>query len=142
MKKFMALFLSLVLTVCLAAPALAAGTAKYSITVKVVSVKVVSNHSVGNSWTHVATAMGKTLKAGKSCKATVKATDSISIVCTSTEKDSSPDIGTLTIPISISSLKMGTTTYTKTVTVVENKGRYKGNTAVWKYTVTVTKAKA
>lgn len=141
MKKVVALLIAIALLVGSALPAYAA-EASYTITVKVVSVKVVSNRSVGKSWSHKVSTMGKTLAAGKSYKAKLKAGGTFDLLCTSTEKDSNPDVGTLTIPVEVSALKNGTTTFAKTVTVVENGGRYKGNTAVWKYTITITKAKA
>ena len=141
MRKAAALLLVLVMLMGFALPAYAA-EASYTITVKVVSVKVVSNQSVGKSWSHKVNTMGKTLTAGKSYKAKLKASGGFELLCTSTEKDSNPDVGTLKIPVQVSALKTGTTTYTKTVTVLENAGRYKGNAAVWKYTITVTKAKA
>jgi hypothetical protein len=143
MKRIVSLAtaLALLLSLTIALPAQAAAATKYAITVKFSAVKMVSNKSVGNSWSHIVATSGKTLKTGKSYKLTKKSTESISITCKSTENDKIPDIGSTTITAKVSALKTGTTTYTKNVTVVENRGRYSGNKAVWKYTVTVTKAK-
>lgn len=141
-RSVVAFVLSLLVCILFSAPAQAATATKYTITVTFSKVKVVSNKSVGNSWSHVVTAMGKSLTSGKSYKLIKKSTDSFNIVMTSTEKDSKPDIGTSTLPVKVSSLQTGTTTFISTVTVVENSGRYKGNKAVWVYTVVVKKAKA
>jgi len=110
-------------------------TTKYSVTVALKSVKLLSNNHVGNEWSTLFTVNGK--KVTKSLKLKLKTTDTLSIVCKATEKDSSPDIGKATWSIKVKNIKKGTVTYTKTVTVTENKGRYKGNKAKWRFTFTV-----
>lgn len=138
MKKVLAFALALMMLVCLSVPAQAA-SATSTITIKFTAAKLVSNNHVGNSWSKTVSACGKNLSVGGSVKKSMKSTDTLTVMCTATEKDKNPDIGTATISVKVSALKKGTTTYTKSITVVENSGRYKGNAAVWKFTVTVTK---
>lgn len=91
MKKAVALLFSVILLMCFALP-VSAAEASFTITVKVVSVKVVSNQSVGKSWSHKVSTLGKTLTTGKRYKVKLKTSDTFELLCTSTEKDSSPDV--------------------------------------------------
>ena len=65
--------------------------------------------------------------------------DMLSIICTAIENDTVPDVGTGEIEISVKDLKKGKNKFTQTVIVTENRGRYLGNTAEWKFTITVKK---
>ena len=97
-------------------------------------VKRISNNSVGDSWGFSVTVDGE-----KVTKAPIR-TNSSSIVVNvaAIEYDSVNDVGRGSVTFNLSDIK---TQATKTVrvTVRENRGRYAGNTAVWEFTVTVTR---
>lgn len=62
-----------------------------------------------------------------------KANDCITLHCTVWEEDSVPDIGNTTVNIRLTDGATGTVR----ITVRENRGRFKGNTAVWVFTYSV-----
>lgn len=77
---------------------------------------------------------------GDTIEITTTSSGKITIVSIAEEDDSIPDVGTKTLSIPVSKLKSNKdTTYTSLVTVTENRGRYSGNTAVWKFTFVVKK---
>ena len=132
MKKFVAFLLTIVFIMSMCSSVLAK---TYSVKVTY-SATLISNDHVGSNWSKYVKANSK--------KAPVTLTklvskDKIKIYCKATENDSSPDIGTYTATIKTSDLKKGTTKKTYYVTVVENKGRYSGHKAKWKFVVTFKK---
>jgi hypothetical protein len=89
---------------------------------------MISNNHVGNNWSYSISVNNKKLIKGKSIKinsSTLKST--IKII----EHDKSPDIGLKTFTL----VKGKENTFN--VVVVENKGRYSGNKAVWKIKIKV-----
>lgn len=138
-RLFVIVSLAMILSVIMPTVSMADAAKQYYITVKFTSAKLLYNHHVGNTWDkHIATS-GSTLKIKQSKKVVMKDTDQLSVVLTAIEKDSSPDIGTVTYKVNVSALKTGTSTVTQNIIVYENKGRYKGSDACWKYTITITK---
>ena len=109
---------------------------KYKITVSF-SVKKVSNNHVGNKWTYVITSGETAINKGKSATFELTGAESLELICQATENDSYPDVGTNTITINTADLKEGKNTVTTTVIVTEDRGRYAGNTAEYKFTVTI-----
>ncbi len=91
-----------------------------------------SNHSVGNDWKKSVTVNGRERKSGDTV--TGKANDCITLHCTVWEEDSVPDIGNTTVNIRLADGATGTVR----ITVRENRGRFKGNTAVWEFSYSVT----
>ena len=109
---------------------------KYKITVSF-SVKKVSNNHVGNKWTYVITSGETVINKGKSATFELTGAESLELICQATENDSYPDVGTNTITINLADLKEGKNTVTTTVIITEDRGRYAGNTAEYKFTVTI-----
>lgn len=146
LKRATSLLLAVAVSICvLTSPAAALGkdtakAASYSVKVSY-KATLVSNNHVGNSWSKKVTFNGKTVSAGSSKTITLKAKDTVKIVCKATENDKIPDVGTGTLTFKVSDLKSGKNTKTKYVYVTENRGRYSGKQAKWKFTVTITKTK-
>lgn len=98
------------------------------------SAKCVTNDSVGNEWGYGLMYDGEEYESRSHI--TITNTTPISIRVFATEYDSDDDYGSA--KIDFDSLTSGEViTKEATVTVRENKGRYKGNRAVWEFTVTL-----
>lgn len=137
MKRILCAFL--VIAICLMTPLNAfAVSDQYKLKISF-SAKRTSNNHVGNSWSVVATVGDTTIKKGKSATLKYGDADTFTIVCTATENDKTPDVGTATIDVNVGELKNGKNKFTQTVVVTENAGRYTGNTAEWVFTITVSK---
>ncbi len=108
-----------------------AATAKYKVTCNYIH--LVYNNHVGNQWNCRVSVKGKTIHSGGSC--TVSSTGGITIVSKVTENDSYPDSNHTSKYVKLSVGK--TLKYTNTVVVTENRGRYSGETAKWKFSYTV-----
>ena len=139
------LCLTLVIILCLVIPisSIAASKAKattpeqkYKVTVSF-SVKKVSNNHVGNKWTYAVTSAETVIKKDKSASFELTGADVLELVCQATENDTYPDMGTSTLIINMADLKEGKNTITTTVIVTEDRGRYAGNTAEWKFTLNI-----
>lgn len=116
----------------------AAASSKVKVAVKLESVECVENNHVGNEWEYSCTVNKKELKEGDTVEITAASSGKIKIVAEATENDKYPDNGTKTLTIPVSKLKKDkNSTYTCNVTVTEDRGRYAGNTAVWKFTFNV-----
>lgn len=117
-----------------------AATSKVKVTIKLDSIECVENNHVGNEWAFGCTVNKKELAEGDSITISTTSSGKISIVSSGEEEDSIPDIGSKTLSIPVSKLKAKKdTTYTSQVTVTENRGRYSGNKAIWKFTYIVKK---
>jgi hypothetical protein len=115
-----------------------AAASKVKVDVKLESVECVENNHVGNEWEYSCTANKKELKEGDTIQITTTSSGKIKIVAEATENDKYPDTGTKTLTIPVSKLKKDkNSAYTCNVTVIEDRGRYAGNTAVWKFTFNV-----
>lgn len=116
----------------------AASSAKVKADVKLESIECVENNHVGKEWAFACTVNKKALKEGDTLEITTASSSKIKIVAEATENDKYPDNGTKTLTIPVSKLKQNkNSTYTCNVTVTEDRGRYSGNTAVWKFTFLV-----
>lgn len=96
-----------------------------------ITAELLINNSVGNEWEHNYTYNGQKIHNGFETTKRLEDNDCITILITVIENDRYPDISQDYITVNIQS---GETT-TKCITVYENKGAFKGNYAIWKYTV-------
>lgn len=91
------------------------------------------NDSVGNDWTKSYTYDNKSIYSGEQFTIPIGTEKTISIKATITENDTWPDSNTQTVEII---LKDGFEKTSK-INVIENKGRYSGNSALWEITYKV-----
>ena len=135
MKKLVAFTLAVLFAVMPLMSSFAASKTKFTVTVKA---EMKSNKSVGNDW-YFSHKFNGTEYFKKSNKDTISLAqgDTLKIATEVLEDDSYPDIGTKETEkkISANDIKKGFEVVV-TVTVTENKGRYKGNSAVWEITYT------
>lgn len=91
------------------------------------------NHSVGNEWQIVYMCGDRTIESGEKWTVPIDSTEAIKIKISITEKDAQSDNsqGSLTVALR-DDVKKSTT-----ITVTENMGRFKGNTAQWEITCRV-----
>ncbi|AIQ63832.1 hypothetical protein PSTEL_12780 [Paenibacillus stellifer] len=135
-KTVLLLVMALVL---LTQPVAAAGkTVKVKVTF--VSATLVENNHVGNEWWWGGYVNGKELEEGSSVTLDVSSAGTIKLQAEAQELDKIPEEGSKSATVKVSSI---TSAVTKSlnVTVVENRGRYSGNTATWKFEFKVEKVK-
>ena len=137
-KGIKSLFLLSLLAVLLVQPAAAATAKTVKIKVTLVSVELVKNNHVGNEWYTAAHVNGKEIKEGSTVTLNLKASESIKLKAYAEEQDKIPDVGTANTSVKVSSVSK-TTNKTLKVKVTENRGRYSGNTAEWKFTFKIQK---
>lgn len=118
-------------------PAMAASKLT-KIKVTFISAELVENNHVGNEWWSGGYVNGKEIAEGDSVTLSVKPTDTIKLRAEAQEQDKYPDDGAANASVKVSSITK-TTTKALSVTVVENRGRYSGNTAKWKFTFSIQK---
>lgn len=98
-----------------------------------ISASLQYNNSVGNDWRKVYTCDGSPFSSGKRLEVPLGAVKTVVINATITEADKWSDVGFGSLSVD---LVDGFTTST-TITITENKGRYRGNTAKWEITCKV-----
>lgn len=109
-------------------------------TVQFYSANLIQNNSVGNKWSFEVKINSKKIKEGRKIKITATTKDMISFSASAKEHDFIPDTGVGSIDVNIADLKLPeNNAYPIDVTVAENKGMYKGNTAIWKFNFIVTR---
>lgn len=118
------------------APGIDETTAKLTISY---SASLIYNNSVGNEWSTWIEIDGKKLYQGQNLEIEVSGNDEIVIIAYACEDDSMPDIGYKQITIPVSELNPVQNVYTAEVIVRENGGRYSGNTAKWKFSISIVK---
>ena len=109
-------------------------------TIQFCSADLIQNSSVGNNWSFESNVNGKRIKEGR--KTNIKATinDKITFTSSAKERDLVSDIGTGTISVTIRELNLPEKNiYPLEVIVAENRGKYLGNTAKWKFVFSVTR---
>lgn len=138
-KKILSALLVIALTIsCFTGLAYGASSSKVKVTVQLQSIECVQNNHVGNEWGFGSMVNKKELSEGDSIEISTTLTGKLTIVSIAEEQDKYPDYGSKTLSVSVSKLKANKdTTYTSNVTVTENRGRYSGNSAVWKFTYVV-----
>ncbi|WP_235440134.1 hypothetical protein [Paenibacillus sp. DMB20] len=109
-----------------------------AIKVTLVRIELVENNHVGNDWYTTAHVNGKVIAEGSTVSLNLKSNSSIKLKAYAEEQDKIPDIGTANASIKLSTIKK-TTNKELNVRVVENRGRYSGNTALWKFTFKIQK---
>ncbi|MDQ0193377.1 hypothetical protein [Paenibacillus wynnii] len=120
-------------------PLLAAGKTE-KVKVTFVSADLVENNHVGNEWWWGGFVNGTELADGESITLNVSSTGTIKLHAEAQEQDSIPDDGEATTTLKVSSLK-SSQNKSMTVQVVENRGRYSGNSASWKFIFKIDKIK-
>ncbi|WP_150265537.1 hypothetical protein [Paenibacillus tepidiphilus] len=113
-----------------------AKTVKVQVTL--VSAELVENNHVGNEWYTEASANGKAIEEDSPVVLDVKASGSIELQAYAEEQDKIPESDTSTATVKISELSKPVTKAVK-LTVTENRGRYSGETAEWKFTFKLQK---
>ncbi|WP_219835631.1 hypothetical protein [Paenibacillus sp. R14(2021)] len=137
MKRAGWMIVAMLLVLLLAQPVSAAGkTTKIKVTF--VGASLDENNHVGNEWWSGAYVNGKPIDEGGSVTLNVKSTDTIKLKAEAQEQDKYPDDGEASTTVKAASV---TKTITKAlhVTVVENRGRYSGNTAQWTFAFQIQK---
>lgn len=119
-----------------------AASTDVNLSVTLDSITCLSNNHVGNEWAFGFTANKTAVSSGSTIKLNAKSSDSIAISAKATEEDTYPDTNTKSLTIPVSKLKEGGNTYSLNVTVTENRGRYSGNTATWKFNFNIKKVTA
>jgi len=119
-------------------PLSAAAGKTVKIKVTLVSVNLVENNHVGNEWYTEGYVNGKPIQEGESVTLTLKTTGSLTLKALAEEQDSIPDEGSKSTAIKVSSITKSINKSIKVV-VVENRGRYSGNTAEWEFKYRIQK---
>ncbi len=138
-KRVISLLLIIIFTLSFF-PSGAYGASNTKVKVTLQSVVCVENNHVGNEWGYGATVNKKAIYEGQTLEISTTPNGKITIVSSAEEDDTYPDYGSKTLTVSVSKLKANTSAkYTSNVTVIENRGRYSGNSAVWKFTYVIKK---
>lgn len=109
-------------------PTIPEGDYDYGIYQLTFTEKKISNNHVGNDWSFTYTHNGQTIKSGYTITQPLEIFTFQSIGVEIREKDKIDDVGTGTLAVAICEVGSGKTE----ITVTENAGAFKGNTAVWK----------
>ncbi|WP_025690810.1 hypothetical protein [Paenibacillus zanthoxyli] len=118
-------------------PLFAAGkTVKVKVTL--VSAELVHNEHVGNEWLWGGYVNGKEIEEGSSVTVNVSSSGSIKLRADAQEQDKYPEDGTANATVKVASIK-SSVSKTLNVSVVENRGRYSGNTATWRFVFKIQK---
>lgn len=108
---------------------------KMEVTITLKSVTMLYNDSVGSEWGYSFTVNNVDYNKGESHKFTIEKKDSINITAQMTEYDKIPDNGYSSCTYNYNELKnLMQSSRNLDVIVVENRGRYSGNSASWKFT--------
>ena len=121
-----------------AVPPISAAGKITKVKITFVSAELVENNHVGNEWWSGGNINGKEIGKGQSMVLSLKSTDTIRIKAEAQEQDKYPDDGEASTTIKLSALSK-TVNKSLNVTVVENRGRYTGNTAKWKFIFKIQK---
>ncbi|MWC28062.1 hypothetical protein [Paenibacillus sp. MMS18-CY102] len=139
-KKFFTLGLCLIALLATTTNHTLAASTKTKIKVTFVSADLVSNNHVGNEWWWGGYVNGKEIQEGDSVTLSLNSTDSISLRAEAQEQDKYPDDGVAKSSVKVSSITKATNK-SLNVTVVENRGRYSGNSAKWTFKFKIEKVK-
>ncbi|MNC27352.1 hypothetical protein D3C75_755220 [compost metagenome] len=139
-SKGIRIMVLLLLLFSMAVPVQSTFAASKSIKVKVtlVSAELTENNHVGNEWYTTASINGKEISEDSSVVLDLKSTESVKLKAYAEEQDKIPESATATASIKASAITKAISKAVE-VTVVENRGRYSGNTATWTFTFKVQK---
>jgi hypothetical protein len=99
---------------------------------------MLSNNSVGNSWSSIAGVNGVRIEKGDRMSLTINMAESITLMAGAEEYDKVPDRSYEKKLVNVSSLSLDDSNkYQIMVGVVENRGRYAGNAAIWNFTFSI-----
>ncbi|QHW35003.1 hypothetical protein GZH47_09530 [Paenibacillus rhizovicinus] len=127
------------LVLMFAAQTVTAASTTSKIKITFVSANLTENNHVGNEWWTGGFINGKEVAEGASVTLNVKSTDTIKLRAEAQEQDKYPDDGQANASVKVSSVTKAGSNKTMTVNVVENRGRYSGNTAKWSFTFRIQK---
>ncbi|REE86519.1 hypothetical protein A8990_110129 [Paenibacillus taihuensis] len=137
-RKLLQSLFCFVLVLVVSAPSLSAAGKTVKVKVTLVSAQMVSNNHVGNEWWYGGYVNGQELDEGGSIVLNVSASGTVSLKAEAQEQDKYPDDGEAAASVKVASIGKGATKALN-VTIVENRGRYSGNTAKWKFVFKVQK---
>ncbi|QUL57704.1 hypothetical protein KDC22_15195 [Paenibacillus tritici] len=138
--KRTSLFLILVFALIISAQPISAAGKTQKVKVTFVSASLAENNHVGNEWWSGGFVNGEELGEGDSVTISASSTGTIKLRAEAQEQDKIPEEGSASASIKVSSLKE-TQNKSLTVKVVENRGRYSGNSATWKFVFKLEKVK-
>lgn len=124
---------TLLLALLLALPA----SAQPAVEVTLVSARLVRNDHVGNEWSTSVKVGSQTLLRGQVRRVHPDDEGHIVITATAIEDEKYPDYGSNSIGVNVEELTGKGRSVTLDVVVREDRGRYKGNTATWRFEVRV-----
>lgn len=113
---------------------------KMKFEVEFCSADLIKNSSVGNRWSFQGKINDAVVKEGRKVSIIAAINDKISFSASAKERDIISDIGSGGTSVNIKDLKlMEKNAYSIEVTVAENRGKYLGNTAIWKFNFSVAR---
>ncbi|MEK3904373.1 hypothetical protein [Paenibacillus sp. FSL R7-0179] len=139
-RKLATLFFVMIFALSLSVQPISAAGKTQKVKVTFVSAELVENDHVGNEWWWGGFVNGEELEEGDSVTLDLTSTASIKLRAEAQEQDKIPDEGSANASIKVSTLK-DTQNKSLTVKVVENRGRYSGNSASWKFVFKIDKVK-
>lgn len=136
------MWLSIVLLTTLSGQTVFAANKSNAVRVKITlaSSELIENNHVGNEWVTEAKVNGIVIKEGDNRVLSLKPSSSLTLGAEAEEQDKIPDSGKAVKKVKASTLS-GEKEYILNVSVVENRGRYSGNTAKWRFVFKVEKLK-
>ncbi|MDT3425123.1 hypothetical protein J2Z22_000636 [Paenibacillus forsythiae] len=137
-KQAMRAGLLLALAFILSAQPLFAAGKTVKVKVTLVSAELVHNEHVGNEWWWGGYVNGKELEEGSSATVDVSSSGSIELRAEAQELDKYPEDGTAKATVKVSSIK-SSINKALDVTVTENRGRYSGKQAHWRFVFKIQK---
>ncbi|AIQ41623.1 hypothetical protein MKZ24_21110 [Paenibacillus sp. FSL R7-0297] len=139
--KWIKLVSVMVFALVISAQPLSAAAKTQKVKVTFVSASLVENNHVGNEWWSGGYVDGEELAEGESVTINASSTGTIKLLAEAQEQDKIPEEGSATASIKVSTLK-ATQNKSLSVKVVENRGRYSGNTATWEFVFKLEKVKS
>ncbi|MEK4328520.1 hypothetical protein MKX70_22045 [Paenibacillus sp. FSL R7-0312] len=139
--KWIKLVSVMVFALVISAQPLSAAAKTQKVKVTFVSASLVENNHVGNEWWSGGYVDGEELAEGESVTINASSTGTIKLLAEAQEQDKIPEEGSATVSIKVSTLK-ATQNKSLSVKVVENRGRYSGNTATWEFVFKLEKVKS
>lgn len=107
---------------------------------KLKEVDLIQNDSVGNDWSFTGTISGKNVNEGDTAKFYLATDGKLILSAKAIENDSIPDIGTNKMTVSFNSIAYSKNeTYSIDVKVRENRGRYTGHLAIWRFNFDISR---
>lgn len=138
--KWIKLVSVMVFALVISAQPLSAAGKTQKVKVTFVSASLVENNHVGNEWWSGGYVDGEELAEGESVTINASSSGTIKLRAEAQEQDKIPEEGSASASIKVSTLKAAQNK-SLSVKVVENRGRYSGNTATWKFVFKIEKVK-